>query len=246
MTMVQGVGVTYEASDRLARIVLDRPEAGNALDLDMARELRDRVATALADPYVDILTLTANGEDFCLGSDTTQAEQADDPTTAVFELAAALEELFSLLNSSNKLVLVGVHGRAMGSGLGLVLAGDLAFCADDTTFRVAPKGGTGAPDPGLAWLLPRAIGQQRALSFGLGGRTLDAATADDWGIAELAPGGDVSTALEDAAENLGGKHLWANSEMRRLLHASWETSRTELSQSEAVTLVRALLNRNRV
>ena len=55
----------------------------------------------------------------------------------------------------------------------------------------------------------------------------------------------MPAALEDAADNLGGKHLWANSEMRRLLHASWETSRTELSQSEAVTLVRALLNRNR-
>lgn len=243
--MVQGVGVTYEASDRLARIVLDRPEAGNALDLDMARELREQVQRALADPYVDILTLTGNGTDFCVGSDTSKAERADDPTTAVFELAAALEELFALLNSSAKIVLVGVQGLAAGSGLGLVLAGDLAFCSGDACFRVPPKGGTGAPDPGLAWLLPRAIGQQRALSFGLGGRTLDAATADSWGIAELAPDGDVPAALRDAAENLGGKHLWANSEMRRLLHASWETSRTELSQSEAVTLVRALLNRQR-
>lgn len=245
VTMVRGVGVTYEASDRLVRIVLDRPEAGNALDLDMARELHAQVQRALGDPYVDILTLTANGSDFCVGSDTSKAEQADDPTTAVFELAAALEELFTLLNSSAKLVLVGVQGLAAGSGLGLVLAGDLAFCSDDASFRVPPKGGTGAPDPGLAWLLPRAIGQQRALSFGLGGRTLDATTADSWGIAELAPDGDVPAALSDAAENLGGKHLWANSEMRRLLHASWETSRTELSQSEAVTLVRALLNRQR-
>ena len=63
-------------------------------------------------------------------------------------------------------------------------------------------------------------------TFGLGGRTLDAATADDWGIAELAPDGNVHAALRDAADNLGGQHLWANSEMRRLLHASWETSRT--------------------
>lgn len=242
-TMVRGVGVTYEASDRLARIVLDRPGAGNALDLALARDLHQQVQRALADPYVDILTLTANGTDFCVGSDTSEAEQADDPTTAVFELAAALEELFTLLNSSAKIVLVGVQGLAAGSGLGLVLAGDLAFCSEDACFRVPAKGGTGAPDPGLAWLLPRAIGQQRALSFGLGGRTLDAATADSWGIAELAPDGDVPAALRDAAESLGGKHLWANSEMRRLLHASWETSRTELSQSEAVTLVRALLNR---
>lgn len=243
--MVRGVGVTYEASDRLARIVLDRPDAGNALDLEMARELHAQVQRALDDPYVDILTLTANGPDFCVGSDTSTAEKQADPTTAVFELAAALEELFALLNSSAKLVLVGVQGLAAGSGLGLVLAGDLAFSSGDASFRVPPKGGTGAPDPGLAWLLPRAIGQQRALSFGLGGRTLDAATADSWGIAELAPDGDVAAALGDAAANLGGKHLWANSEMRRLLHSSWETSRTELSQSEAVTLVRALLNRQR-
>ena len=245
VTMVRGVGVTYEASDRLAKIVLDRSSDGNALDLEMTRALHRQVERALGDPYVDILTLTANGPDFCVGSDTREAERAEDPTTAVFELAAALEELFAVLNSSSKIVLVGVQGLAAGSGLGLVLAGDLAFCAGDATFRVPPKGGTGAPDPGLAWLLPRAIGQQRALSFGLGGRTLDATTADDWGIAELAPDGDVQAALRDAAENLGGKHLWANSEMRRLLHASWETSRTELSQSEAVTLVRALLNRNR-
>ncbi|MGO1166216.1 MAG: enoyl-CoA hydratase/isomerase family protein [Janibacter sp.] len=239
------MGVTYEASDRLANIVLDRPDAGNALDLAMARDLRETVQRALGDPYVDILSLTATGTDFCVGSDTREAEQSEDPTTAVFELAAALEELFSLLNSSSKLVLVGVQGLAAGSGLGLVLAGDLAFCTQDATFRVPPKGGTGAPDPGLAWLLPRAIGQQRALSFGLGARTLDAGTADDWGIAELAPDGDIASTLRETAENLGGKHLWANSEMRRLLHASWETSRTELSQSEAATLVRALLNRNR-
>ena len=175
MAKVRGVGVTYEASDRLAQIVLDRPEAGNALDLEMARTLREQIERALSDPYVDIITLTANGKDFCLGSDTRDAEAADDPTTAVFELAAALEELFALLNSSTKLVLVGVHGRAMGSGLGLVLAGDLAFCADDASFCVAPKGGTGAPDPGLAWLLPRAIGMSRAAELLFTGDVVDAA-----------------------------------------------------------------------
>ena len=50
MAKVVDVGVTYEASDRLARIVLDRPEAGNALDLDMARALREQVERARGDP----------------------------------------------------------------------------------------------------------------------------------------------------------------------------------------------------
>ena len=50
MAKVRGVGVTYEASDRLAQIVLDRPEAGNALDLEMARALREAVE---ADPRME-------------------------------------------------------------------------------------------------------------------------------------------------------------------------------------------------
>lgn len=239
------MGVNYSAADRIARIVLDRPDAGNALDLDTARALRDSVQRGLDDPYVDILVLTATGQDFCVGSDTTAAEAADDPTTAVFELAAALDELFGTLNGSAKPVVVGTQGLAAGSGLGLALAGDLTYCTEDATFRVTPARGTGAPDAGLAWLLPRGVGQQRALSFALSRRTLDARTAEDWGIAMVAEGSDIQRALDEACEHLGGEHLWASGEMRRLLRASWETSRADLSQSEAVTLVRALLNRPR-
>lgn len=239
------MGVIYNTADRIASIVLDRPDAGNALDLEMAQALRDAVQRALDNPYVDIVVLTANGPDFCVGSDTASAEAADDPTTAVFELAAALDDLFGTLNGSAKPVLVGMQGLAAGSGLGLALAGDLTFCTEDATFRVAPSRGTGAPDAGLAWLLPRAIGQQRALSFALSRRTLDAGTAQSWGIATVADGSDIMGALDGAVQHLGGDDLWASSEMRRLLRASWETSRSDLSQSEAVTLVRALLNRSR-
>lgn len=246
LVSIGGVPVTYLASDRatrVARVVLDRPDAGNALDLETARELRDGVRRAIDDPYVDILVITATGEDFCVGSDTSAAESADDPTSAMFELAAALDDLFATLHASTKPVLVGTQGLAAGSGLGLALAGDLTFCPAGATFRVAPSGGSGAPDPGLAWLLPRGIGQQRALTFALSGRTIDAATAEGWGIASVVD--DVAGALDGAAEHLGGSALWASSEMRRLLRASWDTSRADLSQSESVTLVRALLNRSR-
>ncbi len=236
--------MTYEATDRIARITIDRPDARNALDLETATRLRVKVTRAIGDPYVDIIVLTATGPDFCVGSDTSEAEAAEDPTTHVFELAAALDELFSALHAASKPVIVGVRGLAAGSGLGLVLAGDLAFCTSDATFRVAPERGNGAPDAGLAWLLPRAIGQQRALSFALGRQTLDAARADDWGIAALVEG-DLDERLHQVARDLGGEHLWSNGEMRRLIRASWDTSRSDLSQSEAVTLVRAMLNRPR-
>lgn len=235
--------MTLEASDRIATITLERPDAGNALDLEMTRELRDQVRQALADPFVDILLLKGAGEDFCVGSDTAAAEESSDPTTHVFELAAALDDLFGTLDQSSKPIIVGVRGLAAGSGLGLVLAGDLALCTAGATFEVAPRGGPGAPDAGLAWLLPRAIGQQRALSFALGRQSLDAERAQDWGIATVVGDDDLDERLRELAETLGGEHLWASGEMRRLLRTSWDTSRQDLSQSEAVVLVRALLNR---
>lgn len=231
------------AEDRVARIVLDRADAGNALDLGTARELSDAVRRGLGNPYADALVITATGPDFCVGSDITAAQAAEDPTSATFDLAAALDDLFTTLNSSRKPVLVGMHGLAAGSGLGLALAGDLTFSTGDATFAVPPRGGSGAPDPGLAWLLPRGIGQQRALSFALSRRTLDAATAEDWGMVTVAD--DVTAAIKEAVGWLGGENVWSSSETRRLLRTSWETSRAELSHSEAATMVRAVLNRSR-
>lgn len=233
--------VNYAAADRIAHVELARPDAGNALDLATTHELRDAIQRAINRHDVDIIKLTAQGDDFCVGTDTSAATQADDPTTAVFEQAAALDELFGLLNSSTKPVVAGVQGLAAGSGLGLVLAADIAICTPRATFRVAPRSDHGAPDPGLAWLLPRAIGQQRALSFALGRRTLDASTAAQWGFVSVDDGGDVGRAVHELAVDLAGEHLWANGEMRRLLRASWDTGRGDLSQSEAVTLVRAML-----
>lgn len=232
--------VNYSASDGVAHIELARPEFGNTLDLTMTHQLRDAVQRALRSHTVDVLELTSTGGDFCVGTDTEAARQADDPTTQVFEQAAALDEMFGILNASTKPVIAGVQGLAAGSGLGIALAADICLCTPDATFRVAPHGGLGAPDPGLAWQLPRAVGQQRALSFALGRRTIDAPTAESWGVVTVVEG-DLAAAVDGLARSLTGEGLWANGETRRLLRASWDSGRTELAQSEAATMVRAML-----
>lgn len=232
--------LNFSVADRIAHIELARPEVGNALDLELTHQLRDAVQRALRHPEVDILKLTSTGGDFCVGTDTQAALAAADTTTELFGQAAALDEMFGILHASTKPVVAAVQGLAAGSGLGLALAADMTLCSPDARFRVAPDGGLGAPDPGLAWLLPRAIGQQRALSFALRRQTLDAATAERWGLVTVVEG-DLGRAVHELAQSLTGEHLWANGEARRLLRASWDTGRTEISQSEAATMVRAVL-----
>ena len=232
--------VNLSVADRIAHIELARPEFGNSLDLAMTHQLRGAVQGALDHPEVDIVKLTSTGDDFCVGTDTQAAREADDPTTEVFEQAAALDEMFAILNASTKPVVAAVQGLAAGSGLGMALAADVTLCSPQASFRVANDGGLGAPDPGLAWLLPRAVGQQRALAFALGRQTLDAQTAERWGLVTIVED-DLGRAVHELACSLTGEHLWANGETRRLLRATWETNRTELAQSEAVTMVRAML-----
>ena len=232
--------VRYSAADGIAHIELNRPEAGNALDLQTTHALRDAFQRALRAHDVDIVKLTSTGESFCVGTDTDAAQASEDPTTHVFEVAAALDELFGIIHGSSKPVLAAVQGLAAGSGLGLALAADIVLSSPSATFRVAAQDSLGAPDPGVAWLLPRAIGQPRALSFALRRRVVDAETAAGWGMTEV-ESGDLGRALHELAQSLTGEHLWANGETRRLLRTSWDTSRTDLSQSEAATMVRAML-----
>ncbi|MGE9808611.1 MULTISPECIES: enoyl-CoA hydratase/isomerase family protein [unclassified Janibacter] len=234
--------VHYAADARVGRITIDRPEARNALDLDHAKELRDQVKRALGDHRSDVVLLTGEGPTFSVGSDREASMRADDPTAYLLEIATVFEEVFSALADASKPIIAGIDGVVAGVGLGLVLSSDLSLASPSATFRVAAEDTVGTPDFGVSWLLPRAIGQQRALDLAMTQRTLDAETAENWGlVTALSEPDDFEGQLATFAARFIDAKAWGAGHTRRLLRSSWDSTRAQTSESEAVAMALPLL-----
>lgn len=224
--------VAYRVSDGVAHIQLNRPEVANAFDLVTTRAFASAVEQADADDEVFAILLAGRGKRFCAGGDVASFAAATDQPAYIHQLATELGGAFQRLAELAKPVVAAVHGAVAGAGLALMLSCDLVVAQPATKFVFAYPGIGFTPDCGLSYLLPRAIGQQRALSFAIGGQALSAHDALAWGL--------VTEVSEDTLDR--GRH-WAAScalgpaqalgETRRLLRAGWELDRTAMGAEEA-------------
>jgi methylglutaconyl-CoA hydratase len=127
--------VALSLDEPVAHVVLERPEARNALDGAMVRELRDAVAAASGRDGIRVIVLAGRGPAFCAGADVewmktvagfTREENLDD--------ARALADLFEVIDRSPKAVVACVQGAALGGGAGLVAAADVAVAEETAQF----------------------------------------------------------------------------------------------------------------
>jgi len=176
--------VRVERHGALAELVLSAPERSNAIDLDFAEQLREAMAgIAVADGLHAVL-VRAEGKNFCVGGDlrsfAVQGEQLPTYVKAVTDAAhQALESLAGLPIP----VVSAVQGAVAGAGVGLAFAGDVVLIARSSKIRLAYTAIGLSPDNGSSWLLPRLVGPRRALDLALTNRTVSAADAVAWGLA---------------------------------------------------------------
>jgi 2-(1,2-epoxy-1,2-dihydrophenyl)acetyl-CoA isomerase len=231
-------GVGFELDGAVGRIVLDRPQASNSLDLPAARAL-GRAVTAAEDPAVQVVTLTGEGNRFCAGGDVASFVDAPDGPSYLLELASALEHHLRRLSDLAKPVVAGVHGAVAGAGLAFLLNADLIVAGRSTKFLMAYAGIGLSPDCGVSYLLPRAVGQQRALELALAGRVLSADEAREWGlVTEVVDDDMVPARTAKVADQLAAGPAIALGEAKRLIRRSWSDSRADSGRDEAETIAR--------
>jgi 2-(1,2-epoxy-1,2-dihydrophenyl)acetyl-CoA isomerase len=231
-------GVGFEMDGAVGRIVLERPQAANSFDLPAARAFGAAVEQAEA-TTVRAVSLTARGPRFCAGGDVASFVAADDRARYLRTLATELEAHLRRLSELPKPVVAGVHGAVAGAGLAFVLNADLVVAGESTKFVMAYPAIGLTPDCGVSYLLPRAIGQQRALELALSGRVLDAEEARDWGlVTEVVDDDQVRGRTADVAGALASGPAQAFGETKRLIRSSWGASRADNAQDEADTIGR--------
>ncbi|KQZ75583.1 enoyl-CoA hydratase/isomerase family protein [Nocardioides sp. Root151] len=230
--------VSYAVTDGVARIELNRPEVSNAVDLPTAHALSAAIKSAAADDDVRAVLVTGAGKRFCAGGDVASMVASDgDQAAYLLELAGALDGALQELTALEKPVVGAVQGAVAGAGLAVMLSCDLVVADPGTKFVTAYPGVGLTPDCGVSWLLPRAIGQQRALHMALTNTPITADVALDWGLVTEVAGADRALQL---ATTLAAGPVFAFGQARRLIRGSWESDRASVGRDEAVTIAKAV------
>lgn len=214
--------MTYEVTDRVARITFNRPEQGNAIIADTPLELAELVERADLDPQVHVILVSGRGDGFCGGFDLSAYAEANDEGsvrysgTALdgqvqlrnhlpninwdpmldYQMMSRFTRGFSSLLHANKPTVVKVHGYCVAGGTDIALHADQLIVAADAKIGYPPTRVWGVPATGL-WA--HKLGDQRAKRLLLTGDCLSGRQAYDWGLAVEAPEPDE---LEERTERL--------------------------------------------
>ena len=169
--------VRVEVADGIGRIILDRPEKRNALDLRCAEELLEALAAFTPDEAVRVITLSANGPDFCAGADLAAMEGLIGASDRELRKdAEALAFVFTALRSLPKPIVALVHGRALAGGCGLANACDIVLAHAGAQFGY-PEVRLGFIPAMVMTMLTRTVGERVAADLVLSGRTIGAEEA---------------------------------------------------------------------
>jgi 2-(1,2-epoxy-1,2-dihydrophenyl)acetyl-CoA isomerase len=228
--------------DGIATLTFNRPEARNALSPDMLDLLTREAARCAADEVVRCVVLRGAGAHFMAGGDVRafQAGLMADRAAHVAgfpALVAAAHAPIDTLRRMAKPVLAAVQGAVAGFGFSLLLAADLAIAADDAFFTLAYRHIGLSPDGGASYLLPRIVGERRALEIALLGERFGAAEAASLGLVNrVVPRADLDRETDRLAAALASGPTRALGLTKALLRGAHDAGWAAQGEREAAAM----------
>jgi 2-(1,2-epoxy-1,2-dihydrophenyl)acetyl-CoA isomerase len=212
--------IKLQARDAVALITLNRPDRLNSFTAQMHDELRDALGS-LGDARV--VVLTGAGRGFCAGQDLNDRAVAPGETVDLGEtVEQCWNPLVRTLAALPQPVIARVNGVAAGAGANIALACDLVVAAKSAKFIQSFSAIGLIPDSGGTWVLPRLLGQARALGLALTGDPLPAEKAAEWGLIWKAVEDESLDAEVDAvAAKLAGLPPLGLAAIKQIVRSSW-------------------------
>lgn len=191
-------GVTKDRQGAIVRVILNRPNARNALNLEMCQALQKRFQEIEEDQSVNAVLVSANGPSFCAGADV--KERAGRGAAWVRSRRLAAYAAYRSIQTCSRPVVILVHGNVIGSGGEIAMSGDFIIAAQGTVFRFPePQLGT----VGATQRLQRMVGVQRAKDLLLTGRSLPVEEAISAGlVARIVPVEDLESVGIETVERI--------------------------------------------
>lgn len=225
----------------IARLTLNRPEMGNAINVPLARALMEAAIECDEDESIRVVTLTGAGKLFCGGGDVGAFAGAGDKFSALLkELTAYVHSAVSRFSRMGKPMVTIINGPAAGAGFNLSLLGDIAIAAQSAHFTTAYTGIGLTPDGGATWLLPRLVGLRRAQEIILLNKRVSATEAAEIGMITRVVANDALAAEAEAiVTQLATGATRALGRTRTLLAGSFDTALETQLELEARNIAAA-------
>ena len=225
----------YEVSDGVATITINRPEAANAMDPQMAVELAEVGIRCDDDPAVRAVVITGAGRMFCAGGDLGAFAGAGQGRKSLLKkMAGDLHMGLSRLARGDAPVIAAVNGTAAGAGMSLVMACDLAVAAESAVFTMAYTRAGLVPDGSSTFYMPRKIGDRRTRELMLTNRVLKAEEALAWGIVnEVLPDDEMLARAQALGRELASGPTLAYGAVKTLLNGTFDQTLESQMELEA-------------
>jgi len=196
-----------DREDHLTWLTLNRPDALNALDPVMVRELRQLLWDLPEDHQTRVLVMRGAGRAFCAGLDL--KAHASSPSVgggvpAGLRAQRTISELVQLMRRAPQPIIAAVHGPACGGGFALALAADVRIAGASARMNAAfIRLGLSACDVGVSYFLPRLVGASVAAELLLTGNFIDAARAERTGlVSRVVPDDELEAAARAMAQDM--------------------------------------------
>ena len=215
--------ILFSNEGGIARLTLNRPDRLNSFTVEMHEEVADALGKLEG---ARVLVLTGAGRGFCAGQDLN--DRAVAPGESV-DLGESVEKRYNpLIRTLTALpfpVIARVNGVAAGAGANIALACDIVIAGKSAKFIQSFANIGLIPDSGGTWVLPRLVGQARALGLALTAEPLPAERAAEWGLIWKAVEDEALDAEVDAlAARFASAPTRGLARIKKMIRESWEHS----------------------
>jgi enoyl-CoA hydratase len=216
--------ILVETRGKVALVTLNRPQALNALNATVFRELNQAFDGFDADPNVGCIVITGSDKAFAAGADIREMQAKTYPDTFVEDMFAQWDRI----GARRKPMVAAVAGFALGGGCELAMMCDIVLAADNARFG-QPEIKLGVmPGAGGTQRLTRAVGKAKAMELCLTGRMMDAAEAERAGlVSRIVPLADLLPEAMKVAETIASMSLPAVMMTKESVNRAFETTLRE-------------------
>ena len=239
--------VTYDVSEQIATITLNRPERMNSFSTELLSEWADAIRLATDDDDVRVVIVTGAGRAFCAGADLKAEAESDDKILMAEKNAGerrnslrySVHRVAQALQYLDKPYIAALNGAAVGAGMDMASMADIRIASDTARFGMSYVNVGLIPGDGGAWLLPRLVGLQKALELIWSGDLFDAHAALEMGyVARVVPHDDLMKETLAYARQLAEGPPIAMQLAKRLVYRGLDQSFVEgLEQAQAAMAI---------